>query len=208
VPALANALSDGDPDVRKSASNLLEHAVSNKKTRNAVLSVFVGALSDTDRGVRENAGIVLERIGQPAVPALSKLLNGKEPQLARKAADLLGAIGHASAVPALVKALGSRDTELRGKAEGSLGAILVNSDTVEALGEFEKGIKGAVRALRARYGISETRDVRMRLSRMEMECVRKRNLLAPDRGMLLDERPKPPQRGEVFREIRRALRHG
>jgi len=142
VPALIQALGDGDRDVRKAACGALgvigdPHAV----------PALIQALGDGDSRVRSAACGALGAIGDlQAVPALIQALGDWYSDVRGAACAALGAIGDPHAVPALIQALGDRDKVVREAACGALGAIgdpHAVPALIQALGDGDRDVREA-----------------------------------------------------------------
>jgi len=81
-------------------------------------------LVDADRSVRRRAALAAGRIGDAAaVPALTELMNDREPEVRQMAAFALGLIGDRTAVDRLVAALGDGEAVVRARSLEALGRI-------------------------------------------------------------------------------------
>ena len=82
--------------------------------QDAVVDALVGALKDSDAGVRKHAAIALGEIGSPrAVDGLITALADKQSEVRRVAAVALGEIGDARAIEPLTRALKDSDPGVR-----------------------------------------------------------------------------------------------
>lgn len=87
----------------------------------ARLQTAMDLLADDQRAAR---GLkMLPGLGAPAVPPLLAALDGRNPNLAARAAEALGALGDPSAAPALARLAKARDAQLRAAALWALGAM-------------------------------------------------------------------------------------
>lgn len=121
VPALIDAMREGDFEVRREAVRSL-----GKQGVQSAVPALVEALKDEHAGVRWIAVGALGKIeGPAAVAALSKGLIDDDAGVRWMAADALGRKGPAahSALPALVRALRDEDSEVRQSAAYALGEI-------------------------------------------------------------------------------------
>jgi HEAT repeat protein len=132
LPALARALTDGEVRVRRVALDALEAFGS---AAAPAAPAVAGALTDADRFVRWSAVRALQAIGAPAalpaVPALARVLDDVDVDVARAALDALVRLDptgkgvpprgkhvpknapNRSAVPALARAVKAHDTGFR-----------------------------------------------------------------------------------------------
>jgi bla regulator protein BlaR1 len=112
VPALAEALDDGDQDIREKAALGLAFM-----SGDAVIPALLKALQDRDAQVREKAAIGLALRRDPrVVDALLSAIADPDPQVREKVAIALGTSGDPRAIPALERALKDPDAQVREKA--------------------------------------------------------------------------------------------
>jgi HEAT repeat protein len=117
VPALLDALKDGERDVRAAAARSLGRL-------GAVEAV--GALVEALAARRVPpavAGYALVQIGRDAVPALDPLLAHEDPLVRARACELLGVVGDASAAESLIAPLRDSSAEVRARAARALGRV-------------------------------------------------------------------------------------
>lgn len=121
VPALRKAIKDSAFLVRMGACEAL--GCVGPKAVEAVPDL-IDALRDDYTNVQRQAGRALEKIGQPAVPALVDAVRFS-PKMRPRAVMILGQIGPAAkeAVPALTDALKDEDQQVRLEAEKALAKI-------------------------------------------------------------------------------------
>lgn len=136
VPALIEALKDGDKDVRSFAAEALGGI---GKEAGPAAPALVEALKDKEPGVRGSAAGALFALGpeaKGAVPALIVAFKDKDPGLRASAAWVLGGIGKQArpAIPVLIEALKDKEASVRARA-------------AEALYEMGPEAKAAVPAL-------------------------------------------------------------
>jgi HEAT repeat protein len=126
APALVDALSDRDAELRVNAALALGHA---KATSPEVVAGLAAVVGDGDVRVRRSALLALKELGpeaKAALPAVVRTLRVEtEPATRKVAAEALGAFGAASAatVPDLVEALGDRNEYTREEVVRALGSI-------------------------------------------------------------------------------------
>jgi HEAT repeat protein len=145
---LATALARGKRGSRVEAARLL-----GKIGRPAAVKPLIRALNDRDPFVGKMAGMALVEIDTPAVPALTKMLNGKNPVRRVRAARVLCEFRNpdalAQAVKPLIRALKSSDRSLGIRAADALGKTR-DRRAVRALVEALKSKDRFVRAMSAR----------------------------------------------------------
>ena len=137
VPALAHALRDPDPEMRRDAAVALDvigggwwHFADggSKLDMRPALPALLAALQDADPGVRAWAAQDISDIGAAAataVPHLRAMLHSQDPGSRSSACSALGGIGSAarSALPELRQALGDSSPEVRQSARAAMLSI-------------------------------------------------------------------------------------
>jgi HEAT repeat protein len=152
VEALVGALEDKNSFVRWGAAR----ALGKMAPREAPTAVkgLAGVLADDNGNVRVTALAALLRYGPaaaPAVPALSKVVSGKEAATRVPAIKVLAAIGRkgaAPAVPQLVAALAASEAPVRAAAVHALGVLGAGGGAAEsalrtALGDPDPAVRRA-----------------------------------------------------------------
>jgi hypothetical protein len=223
IPALAKALSDNDAAVVWYAAQAFDktaiHAI-RKKSRDAALSALTEALSQRV-AVWDVLGALVDAASHGtdisvAIPALVRT----PPSV--KYADFQwiagGALADAvineesrgAALPALAKALSDPVKNVRSNAVVALREAIRKCPSVEPLDATQAELRESYGALRngCRYGKEEEfAGIGLEFSNLMNEIARKRNALAAKRDIMLDDKPKPPKRGQVYQEMRR-VRNG
>jgi HEAT repeat protein len=137
VPALARALRDPDPEMRRDVAVALDVVGGGwwhfpdgaaKLDLRPALPALLGALRDSDPGVRAWAAQDISDIGAgaaTAVPHLTLLLHSSDPQSRGTACGALGAIGFAAraALPELRRALSDSSPQVREAARDAITRI-------------------------------------------------------------------------------------
>ncbi len=190
VPALIELLEDSNKVVREYAARALG-TIGHK----SAVPALSKALTDGDKDVREKAMIALKKIGKPAVLVLCEVLKGRDLDKQKDAAWALGEIREPSAVPALCEALKDENRDLRWISAKALELIVVGCETIEDFEKVEKEIDEGSAALRK----EKDRDVRItaqiEIASLTREIAKRKDELAPERDLLLDNKPKPPKKG-------------
>jgi HEAT repeat protein len=88
-----------------------------------LLPVYVAALKDENKGVREQAARALAELGEPAAAPLMDLIRDKEWRVRYRAAEALGLMGYSPGTAVLVRALKDKKDHVRYMAAKSLGLI-------------------------------------------------------------------------------------
>jgi len=137
VPALARALRDPDPEMRRDVAVALDVVAGGwwhfpdggpKLDLRPVLPALLAALQDSDPGVRAWVAQDISDIGSgaaTAVPPLRSLLHSPDPESRGTACNALGAIGSAAraALPDLRRALNDSSPEVRQSARDAIARI-------------------------------------------------------------------------------------
>jgi HEAT repeat protein len=111
-------LNSPDPHIRRYSVLLLG---SEQDPNN--IDILVKALSDRDKGVREQAAKALGEVGKPAVPRLTMLNNHADWKVRYRAAEALGMIPETDSLSALVQFLDDEKDHVRYMAAKSLGKL-------------------------------------------------------------------------------------
>jgi hypothetical protein len=128
------------------------------------------------------------------------------------------ALGHAVvndvyvtvALPALAKALSDKDEQLRENVVDSLTDVIGRCTSAEQVNLMETKLREEYDALRKKQRYLrgwEVSGIAFVLSKYIIERAKRRDELAPQHDILLDDIPKPPKKGGVYQEIRR-VRNG
>jgi HEAT repeat protein len=137
VPALARALRDPDPEMRRDAAVALDVIAGgwwhfadggSKLDMRPALPALLMALKDADPGVRAWAAQDISDIGEgaaTAVPLLRAMVHSPDPGSRGSACIALGGIGPAArgALPDLRQALSDSSPEVRQSARAAIGSI-------------------------------------------------------------------------------------
>lgn len=146
--------------------------------------------------MREHVEKALVKIGKPAVPVLIESLKNKNGVVREGAATALVGIGDFSALPALVEVL--KDSR---SAVFALEKILDNSQAIETINEMQEikeidvFLQEGYDRLKKNHKKEDLTEVQIMIAKLRMECAKRKNDLAEDKGDLLDRRLKPPKRG-------------
>jgi HEAT repeat protein len=127
IPALIDLLEDPNADVLKHAIGALGK-INTAATAAVIIPRLVRLLNRRDRGIQEAVIGALATIGEPAAPALAKLLMGQDSYLRIKTYYALTGQGKESTLIAILK---TRDKRLR-------------SLVIEAIDDICEGSKGSV----------------------------------------------------------------
>jgi len=169
---------------------------------------LIGLLKDTDPNISSDAANQLVMIGTSAVHALIEAVKDGDEDVRWGAAWALRGIKAVRAVPTLIEALKDGNEEVRRSAAEALVRVLDNCRTIESLEAFEKGIEEGFPKLQGRYDKYENYDARLKVAALKGEAAKRRNALTPDKGIVLDDIPKPPEKGKMYRMMRGTVRNG
>ncbi len=136
------------------------------------------------------AGLV--KTGKPAVSALIKALKDEDWVEGWIAAQELWRRGDPSAVPALVEILKHESDEVRLRAAGTLAEIFRKCKTIEALDIYEKGLDEGLARLQKKYRDDDLVEIGFAIAKMKKMIAAKKNELASQRDLILEDIPKPP----------------
>ncbi len=127
--------------------------------KDAAVDGLIGALKDSDAGVRRQAAHALGELGNArAVPALIDALKDADVEVRQKAMHALGELGDARAAAAIASALKDTDPRVRSHAAGALAEI-GDKGAVDALIAAVKDSNVEVRR-RAVHALGEIGDER------------------------------------------------
>jgi hypothetical protein len=214
-------LGSTDPKTRLDAARALGKAAVHGTNISFAIQALTKALSDENSDVRVNAAWALGNGALQganitvAIPALVKALFDEEGDVqwnAREALEKATANPKSrdAALSALAKAVSDENPCASKNAANALMGSIEKHAPMESLSKLEAHFRECHRALKikCRYG----RDGKMQLAgvlypMLFNRIAKKRDELAPKRDILLDDIPKAPKKGEVFRELRRALAH-
>jgi HEAT repeat protein len=102
-----------------------ENVTAKQSPVEAAIDGLIGALEDSDAGVRRQAAAALGHVRAPrALPALVAALKDEEPRVRQRAALALGEIGDSRAVQALTEALKDPDPAVRRYAAQALSNVI------------------------------------------------------------------------------------
>ena len=105
---LKKLLNDNDAEVRVSAILAMGQVTGSPSPQ-----PMVAALKDESPRVREVAGQLLVKLGQPAIASLKPAVKDKDIGVRAQAVQVLGRIKHADAVPILIEAMEDEDRGVR-----------------------------------------------------------------------------------------------
>jgi hypothetical protein len=119
----------------------------------------------------------------------------------------LGAIGSPKAIIALVGIFGYKEPFVRADSLKALERIIGNCDSAKKLSVVEKRmIKGFANLIEKHSDTAnELQFFKMKFAQLRNSIAKRRDALAVDRGILLDDKPKPPKRNQgTYRALARS----
>jgi tetratricopeptide (TPR) repeat protein len=224
VPALTetlrNALSgaQGNGDVKTNAVLALYSAAAKGVDINAAVEELGKALCDEDSQVQNLASRALRHAAEngadmrAAAGPLGRALWGDAVLI-----DIHSALGYALAngksgdAPLDVLAKALMDPGAAWSAVRAFEEAIEKYATVGQLDALEARLRQEHRAMRAKSRCGrdgELAEIRVQFSRVMNRIANKRDMLAARRDIMLEDMPKAPKQGQVYREMRRVLRHG
>jgi HEAT repeat protein len=170
------------------------------------------ALNDPNGFVRFQAAYALYKISEKnkgnwkhpdSIPLLLKLLNDDNRSARNNALKALVSIGDLRIIPHLVSELFSNDRFSREFASNGLSLIEQGCRTVKEINEYQDLLKLEYKRLKAKT--SDNRDfAKAIILGLIKQSAKHKNELSKDKGILLDDIPKPPKRKKLYQQLRRA----
>ena len=219
IPALKEMLQAKDDWVAGQAAGALGGIVGENQGNGEVVSAIhalTEALKSDDIVVRSYAADAVARAGKTAVPGIVRCLgheNWKVREMATKALLIIAGKNPGTreifqAVPALVELLKEKDYHAPRVALAWLHGILDECKTAESRRIFEKRLEeGYDRLMKMPLEREEILEIRMKYAKLRMELAHKMNELSEDKGIVLDDIPKPPKKGTIYQRLR-VMRNG
>jgi hypothetical protein len=168
------------------------------------VSALAQAIDDPDPNVYENAIFALGKIGtKSAIETLINII--KDGGGSWQTVISLGTSGNPHAVPTLVELL--KSNRHREGAVSALNANLEECTFQKKLTEFESKLQEGYSNLVRESGNKPDQSIMFEITKLKMAIAKKRNQLAQDKGILLDDKPKPPKRNKMYQQARR-IRNG
>ena len=130
IDALIVGISDDNPRVREMSAWALSEI---KEPAARVVPALITVLNDSDENIRVVGSVILQRLGEPAVPYLIDALNAESPEIRLNAAYALGEIGAPldTILPALIRTLTDREWNVRRLVVRAL--VTIGTPAVDAL---------------------------------------------------------------------------
>jgi hypothetical protein len=164
---------------------------------------LIEQLKDENEGVVIKATEALVEIGKPAVPVLNGALKDGIPKVRSSATYVLGKIGDTRAVPALVETLEDKYLNARSWAMYWLGGMIENLESKEDFQDFEAKLQEGYDRLKRKLKQEDLTETLVKIAELKYRVTQRKNVLAKDKGIILDDKPKPPKKG-IYQQLRRA----
>jgi hypothetical protein len=146
-------------------------------------------------------------IGEAALCHISKFLRNGEIKSQQIAIEILEHIGTSSAINELVVALDTKNKVITNPIGRVFVRMLSRCRTIGELNQFEQKVTSAYnQLLNERKKPKECMDAGMAVAKLRKLITKRRNELTKDKGILLDDIPKPPKKG-MYQQARR-VRNG
>jgi hypothetical protein len=135
----------------------------------------------------------------------SELIQALEFKEARmNISHVLGNIGDVESVPPLVGLLDDPDGSVQLNTLESLMKILHKCSELKEVDRFWENFSTSAQSLSGKNLVKrEVGSLTFILSDFRIECAKKRNELTKDKGILLDDKPKPPNKNKIYHQLRR-----
>jgi hypothetical protein len=132
---------------------------------------------------------------------------GSDPDedLVKSTTELLIKIG-SCVIPTLINKYDSMDYFAQVEARLILKIIFNNCNTINELRDFESKLIEGYEKIYERMKDGSLQKIRISIAGLKIAASKKRNELTKDKGILLDDKPKPPK-GRMYQQLRR-VRNG
>jgi HEAT repeat protein len=170
---------------------------------------LIKALEYPTYSIRRSAAISLGKIDITDAELntiISLLETGKTWEVRQGALEALINIENPKSIPAICRMIGDDDLRVRKLAAQSLEKLFEKCVSLEQINDFEKEFQNGYTLLKKKSK-EKLGGIHISLARLQIRVAAKRNELAKDQGILLDDKPKPPKEGKMFQRLRR-LRNG
>jgi HEAT repeat protein len=211
ISTFITALGDVDWGVRQASVEAL------RKIGYPAIPTLIEVLKNKESDEFERAGCVLalqimteecpdNEFVKNMVSTFIDALDDHHLEVRRSAAESLGKIGDLSAVPALIEVLNCEDWNIQTRYIQALRKILGKCKTIKSLEELESKLQEGYDRLKKTHKKEDLLKAKKLISRFKMAAAKKRNELAEERGILLDDKPKPPRRGKIYSSMGKKAR--
>jgi hypothetical protein len=136
-----------------------------------------------------------------AIPALVETLDDDDRNVRWRAAEALGDIGNPIVFFPLIKASFDKDRMVRAHATSSIERIMRDCNSTKDIVESEKILDKNLKRKNLH------RDFMIAIAKLKITITKRKNQLAQDKGIHLDNKPKPPKGNKIYNQVRR-VRNG
>jgi HEAT repeat protein len=141
-----------------------------------------------------------EKASAGMLSIIGNLLSCKDSLAKYDAIRLLGESGRIFFVPLLIDAL--KDNSMRLEISLALEKICMECTTMESISRMEiKALEG-INDLRKGLMKRDFLEIGFEIAKLKMAIAKKKNELSKDKGILLDDKPKPPRRNKMYQRLR------
>jgi HEAT repeat protein len=164
---------------------------------------LIDLLQDEEKEMRYDAALILGAIGSTsAIPTLTYVLKNEE-ILWNSAIEALGYIGDFSTVPVLMETMNRKHFEV--PSANALKRVIKKCKNPSELIDLEDRLTASLGKLRKRcQDKREAKKAVLKVAELKMEIADRKNELAGKKDILLPDKPKPPKKGQMFNQLRRA----
>lgn len=93
---------------------------------------------------------------------------------------------------------------IRSMAFAELGEIIKKTDSIQEIRKIEQDIGDPLFGSK-QVSKSYPPDIMRNFTKLRMLAAKRKNLLAKDKGILLDDLPRPPKKGKIYQKLRRCF---
>jgi HEAT repeat protein len=171
---------------------------------------LIELLKDSDEKVRTNAATALGSL-EVTDDQLSKISNfvydSGNSDLRLAATEALYEISIPKSVSVLIYALGDDEVNVRNIAYKALEKLAQRYMPAEEAIEFEKSLQDGYEKLNKRFKGKIDPITMVVIGELRMKIAKRKNVLARDKGVIIDSKPAPPDK-KMYQQIRRSIRNG
>jgi len=196
APFVLKMLKDKDASIREIAAKLL-----GELQYEWGLPELAQAFRDKDFRVRAGATYGMAKIGKPALPYFIEAAKDENVNVRRNAMWCIRDEEDVSTLPTVIPAFQDADESVREAAMQAIEYLVKSSKKSSELDLIEKGINGLFKRTGSKKKSKKLEQkIRLRLIKAKNDIAIKRNEIAEDKGVMLDDLPKPPgRRGGMYR---------
>jgi hypothetical protein len=187
----------------------LKAVIELEKIGKHAVPALIEALKNEDFWALQATIVTLRLIrDSSAVPALINTLKNVDWIVCSNVVYALGLIGDPSAIPALIKVMKGGGKYLPEKAAEALGHIINNFKNIDDVERFEAYLSEYLNDMKKKGADKkEIMNIRLNFAELKMKIAEKKNELTGKKDILLPDKPKPPEKGRMYNQLRR-VRNG